>query len=149
MGWHFQHLLAENVGTDQDDGRHHPGHENAGDADSHNLVEKYFRAQQHETGLDEVFHLRALFKPFGRAEGIGNDHADGDGPDFGIDTVKTHGLLVAQDIGKHAQQIHAQEGHKKLAHVEAHEFGADGSQHGQREPQHNQGGNHLVRALKG
>ena len=63
-GRHLEHLLAENEGADEHDGGHHPGHENAGDADGQDLVEQHFGTQQHQTGLDEVFHLGAVRKGY-------------------------------------------------------------------------------------
>ena len=103
-------------------------------------MEQHFGTQQHQAGLDEVFHLGAVLDQLGRADGIGDDHADGDGPDLGVDAVKAHGLLVAQDVGQHAEGIDDEEGNKELAGVHAHEHGPHGTQGAQHQAQHDEGG---------
>ena len=103
-------------------------------------MEQHFGTQQHQTGLDEVFHLGAVLDQLGRADGIGDDHADGDGPDLGVDAVQAHGLLVAQDIGQHAEGVDDEEGDEELAGVHAHEHGTDGAQGAQHQTQHDEGG---------
>jgi hypothetical protein len=68
-------------------GGHDPGHEDAGQADGHDLVEEHFRAEQHQAALDEELHLAGGENPLGRADGVGDDHAQDDAPGFRADAV--------------------------------------------------------------
>ena len=103
-------------------------------------MEEHVSAKQNEADLDVVLNLRAFLEPFRRADGVGDDHADGDGPDFGIGAVAAHGHLVAEDVGDDAEHINAEEGHEEAAHVEAHDRGADGDEHAEAEPEHDERG---------
>ena len=138
-GFDLQELLAEDVGAHQDDGGDDPGDEDAGDADGHQLVDEHVGAKEHEAGLDEVLDLGAVLEPLGAAHGVGDEHADDDGPDFGVEAPALHHVLLAEDLRNDADCVDAEEAEEELHGIVAHEAGAEGHEHAEAEAEHGEG----------
>lgn len=144
LGFDLQDLLAEPVGGDQHDGGHHPGHEDTGDTDGEDLVEKYLRPKEYQAGFDVVLGLDPGFHPLGGAHGVADDHAEENGPGCVADAVMLHGGVGRGHVSQHRHGEDKAEGLGEPGKGVSHEGDAHAEEEGQEDHEADEAGQQVV-----